>query len=149
MKTKIFVVIGLMTALTAGSFSANAADLPFVVATFSVIGDMVANVGGDHIALVTIVGPGGDCELYKPTLADGKAVAAARIVFMNELNDEFEPWIETLPRIGAPVSASSIATSPPKQYPTMAIFDASTIGLLRKISSPAVARARISGRSPL
>ena len=31
-----------------------------VVATFSVIGDMLANVGGDHIAIRTIVGPGGD-----------------------------------------------------------------------------------------
>jgi len=95
LKTKIFIV-GLMTVLAAGMLSASAADRPVVVATFSVIGDMVANVGGDHIKLVTIVGPGGDCELYKPTLADGKAVAAARIVFINDLNDEFEPWVEPL-----------------------------------------------------
>jgi zinc/manganese transport system substrate-binding protein len=71
-------------------------DKPIVVATFSVLGDMVANVAGDHVDLVTIVGADGDTELYQPTLADSRTVAAARVVFMNDLNDEFEPWIEPL-----------------------------------------------------
>jgi zinc/manganese transport system substrate-binding protein len=92
----LFIAAVLMTVLAASTLSASAADRPVVVATFSVIGDMVANVGGDHVSLVTIVGPGGDCELYKPTLADGRAVAGASIVFINDLNDEFEPWIEPL-----------------------------------------------------
>jgi zinc/manganese transport system substrate-binding protein len=73
-----------------------AADKPTVVATFSVLGDMVANVAGDHVQLATIVGPDGDTELYQPTLADSRTVAGARIVFMNDLNDEFEPWLEPL-----------------------------------------------------
>jgi zinc/manganese transport system substrate-binding protein len=73
-----------------------AADKPTVVATFSVLGDMVANVAGDHIDLVTIVGPNGDTELYQPTLADSRTIAGARIVFVNDLNDEFEPWLEPL-----------------------------------------------------
>src|ERR1700688_5137582 len=75
---------------------AGADDKIKVVATFSVIGDMVANVGGDHVDLVTLVGPRGDTELFKPSLADGKNVAEAKIVFMNDLNDEFEPWLEPL-----------------------------------------------------
>jgi len=58
-----------------------------------VLGDMVSNVGGDHVDLVTIVGPDGDTELYQPTLADSRVVANARVVFMNDLNDEFEPWL--------------------------------------------------------
>jgi zinc/manganese transport system substrate-binding protein len=94
--TRAFITAGLLAVLATGAPSAAPADRPVVVATFSVIGNMVANVGGDHVALVTIVGPGGDCELYKPTLADAKAVADALIVFMNDLNDEFEPWIEPL-----------------------------------------------------
>jgi zinc/manganese transport system substrate-binding protein len=61
-----------------------------------VLGDMVANVAGDHVQLATIVGPDGDTELYQPTLADSRTVAGARIVFMNDLNDEFEPWLEPL-----------------------------------------------------
>ena len=75
---------------------AAAADKIRVVATFSVIGDMVANVAGDRVDLVTLVGPAGDTELFKPSLADGKSVAEAKIVFMNDLNDEFEPWLEPL-----------------------------------------------------
>jgi zinc/manganese transport system substrate-binding protein len=74
----------------------RAAEKPTVIATFSVLGDMVANVGGDHVDVVSIVGPGGDTELYQPTLGDSRIVAKARIVFMNDLNDEFEPWLEPL-----------------------------------------------------
>src|SRR6201993_3590061 len=67
-----------------------------VVATFSVIGDMLANVGGDRIDVKTIVGAGGDCELYQPTAADVATVASARAIFINDLNEEFEPWLEPL-----------------------------------------------------
>jgi zinc/manganese transport system substrate-binding protein len=69
-----------------------------VVATFSVIGDMLANVAGGHVAITTIVGPDGDCEVYQPTAADVATVAAADAVFLNDLNEEFEPWLEPLLR---------------------------------------------------
>ena len=74
----------------------RAADRITVVATFSVIGDMLANVGGDRLNVKTLVGPGSDCELYQPTAADVATVAAARAVFINDLNEEFEPWLESL-----------------------------------------------------
>ena len=91
-----FRVIFAGVAILLGASAAGAAERIKVVATFSVIGDMVANVAGDKVDLVTLVGPGGDTELFKPSLADGKSVAAAKIVFMNDLNDEFEPWLEPL-----------------------------------------------------
>ena len=75
---------------------ATAADRITVVATFSVIADMLANVGGDRIDIRTIVGAGGDCELYQPTPADVATIASARAVFINDLNEEFEPWLEPL-----------------------------------------------------
>lgn len=59
---------------------AYAADRVAVVATFSVLGDMLANVGGDNVAITTIVGAGGDSELYQPTAADVATVASARRV---------------------------------------------------------------------
>lgn len=76
--------------------AAGAAEKPRVVATFSVIGDLVANIAGDHIELTTLVGPDGDTELYAPTAADIPKLAKAQVVFMNGLNDEFEPWLEKL-----------------------------------------------------
>lgn len=75
-----------------------AADKIRVVATFTVIADMVTNVAGDHVDLATIVGPDGDTEEYEPTAADVPKIANARILFMNGLNDEFEPWLESLMR---------------------------------------------------
>jgi zinc/manganese transport system substrate-binding protein len=75
---------------------AEAADRMPLVATFSVIGDMLANIGGDRVELKTIAAAGQDCELYQPTAADVATVAAARAVFINDLNEEFEPWLEPL-----------------------------------------------------
>ena len=87
-------LVVLAALLVAGP--AGAADRIPVVVSFSVIADILANVGGDRFDIKTIVGPGGDCELYQPTAADVAIVAAARAVFMNDLNEEFEPWVEPL-----------------------------------------------------
>jgi zinc/manganese transport system substrate-binding protein len=78
--------------------SVGAGERKTVVATFSVIGDMLANIAGDHVDLRTIVRAGGDCELYQPTVADVALVANADAIFLNDLNEEFEPWLEPLLR---------------------------------------------------
>jgi zinc/manganese transport system substrate-binding protein len=88
------IILAAVAILLGGS--AAYADKIKVVATFSVIGDMITNVAGDKVDLITLVGPAGDTELFKPSLADGRNVAEAKIVFMNDLNDEFEPWLEPL-----------------------------------------------------
>ena len=72
---------------------AGATTPPRVVATFSVLGDMVQRIAGDHVTLTTIVGPDGDTESYEPTAADARAVAEADMLVMNGLNPEFEPWL--------------------------------------------------------
>ena len=90
---RIVIAVGLALALPR---TARAAETLAVVTTFSVIGDMAANVGGDHIALTTLVGPDGDTELYAPTAGDIPKLARARILFMNGINDDFEPWLDNL-----------------------------------------------------
>lgn len=74
--------------------AAVAQDRIPVVASFSILGDFVAEVGGDRIALTTIVGPDGDGHTYQPTPADAKAVTEAKVVFVNGL--EFEGWFPRL-----------------------------------------------------
>ena len=93
-RRSFLLALGAAALLLAGP--ARPAERIPVVATFSVIGDMLARVGGDHVDIKTIVGPGGDCELYQATAADVATVAAARAVFLNDLNEEFEPWLEPL-----------------------------------------------------
>ena len=70
-----------------------AARLP-VVASFSILGDMTARVGGDRVAVTTLVGPDGDAHVYEPTPDDVRAVAAARLLVVNGLG--FEGWMDRL-----------------------------------------------------
>lgn len=65
-----------------------------VVATFSVIGDMVRTVGGDAVAVTTLVAPGGDAHVYQPTPQDAKAIAEADLVVVNGL--DMEGWLDRL-----------------------------------------------------
>jgi zinc/manganese transport system substrate-binding protein len=65
-----------------------------VVATFSILGDFVREVGGDRVELVTLVGPNGDAHVYSPTPADGRQLAEAKVVIANGLS--FEGWISRL-----------------------------------------------------
>jgi len=65
-----------------------------VAASFSILGDMVKNVGGDRVDVVTLVGPGGDTHVYQPTPADAKSVAGAGLIFVSGLG--FEGWMERL-----------------------------------------------------
>jgi zinc/manganese transport system substrate-binding protein len=65
-----------------------------VVASFSIVGDMVANVGGEHVAVTTLVGPDQDSHVFSPKPADARKVAGADLVFINGLG--FEGWIERL-----------------------------------------------------
>ncbi len=74
--------------------TAQTADKLKVVATFSILGDMVRNVGGERIEVATLVGPNGDAHVYSPTPADGRRLTEAKIVFTNGL--KFEGWIDRL-----------------------------------------------------
>ncbi|HEU6441056.1 MAG TPA: metal ABC transporter substrate-binding protein [Microvirga sp.] len=65
-----------------------------VVATFSILGDLVRNVGGERVEVTTLVGPNGDAHVYAPTPADGRRLTEARIIFTNGL--KFEGWIDRL-----------------------------------------------------
>ena len=47
-----------------------------VVATFSILADLVKNVGGDRVEVATLVGPNGDAHVYQPSPADAKKLAA-------------------------------------------------------------------------
>ena len=61
------------------------------VATFSFLGDLVKNVGGDKIDVVTLVGPGGDVHEFEPTPSDAAKIADATVIFEDGL--DFETWL--------------------------------------------------------
>ena len=56
-----------------------------VVASFSILADMVSEIGGEAIEVESIVGPDADAHIYQPSVSDAIAVAGADIVFVNGL----------------------------------------------------------------
>ena len=65
-----------------------------VIATFSILADLVQNVGGARIEAAMLVGPNGDAHVYSPSPADAKKVADAKVVVVNGLG--YEGWISRL-----------------------------------------------------
>jgi zinc/manganese transport system substrate-binding protein len=91
--TRILVLL-LAVFLAASGAAAHAEKKFNVVASFSILGDLTKNVGGDRIEVTTLVGPNGDTHVYEPTPADAKAVAGADLVVVNGLG--FEGWMDRL-----------------------------------------------------
>jgi zinc/manganese transport system substrate-binding protein len=79
-----------------------------VVASFSILGDFVRNVGGDRVEVVTLVGPNGNAHVYAPSPADARKVADARIVFVNGLG--FEGWLDRLVKASGSKAPVVVAT---------------------------------------
>jgi zinc/manganese transport system substrate-binding protein len=65
-----------------------------VVASFSILADMVKQVGGPHVEVSSLVGPNSDAHVFDPTPADAKRLAAAKLVVVNGLG--FEGWMNRL-----------------------------------------------------
>ena len=84
--------IGLSLAAPTAVWSTDA-PIP-VVATFTILGDMVERVGGDRVAVTTLVGANGDTHVYHPTPADARAVSQAELLVFNGL--AFEGWLDRL-----------------------------------------------------
>lgn len=86
-----------------------------VVATFSILGDFVKNVGGDRVHVSALVGPNSDAHVYQPTPSDAKTLADAKVVFVNGLG--FEGWINRLVKASgakAPVVVATKGVKPRK-----------------------------------
>src|SRR6201996_4886196 len=64
------------------------------VASFSILGDFVRNVGGDRVNVTTLVGPNADVHVYTPAPQDAKRIADAKLVVVNGLG--LEGWLPRL-----------------------------------------------------
>lgn len=79
-----------------------------VVASFSILGDMVEQVAGDRANVTTIVGPDADAHLYQPNTSDAVAVAEADLVITNGMG--FETWSATLIESSGTKAQIAVAT---------------------------------------
>lgn len=88
---KVFTLLALCLALPAQSATQDPIK---VVASFSVIADMVEQVGGDAVSVYSLVGKGVDAHTFRPTPKAVVQVKRSDVVIMNGLG--FETW---MPRV--------------------------------------------------
>ncbi|HYN00073.1 MAG TPA: zinc ABC transporter substrate-binding protein, partial [Aestuariivirgaceae bacterium] len=81
-----------MCVFTLGAMAeAHSGEKLKVVASFSILADFAAQVGGDHISVTPLVGPDSDAHVYEPTPRDVQKVAAADVIVVNGLG--LEGWL--------------------------------------------------------
>ena len=79
-----------------------------VVASFSILGDFVRNVGGERVSVTTLVGPDGDVHVYTPAPADAKKIAEAKLLVINGFG--LEGWLPRLLQAAGSKAPIIIAT---------------------------------------
>lgn len=82
-----------LLALTAMASTASAKTLD-VVASFTVLADVVHEVGGKNVEVKTLVGPNGDPHEFEPSPDDARNLKAADLVFVS--GDGLEGWMDRL-----------------------------------------------------
>ena len=93
-KTLTGVLAGLtLSSVPALSVAADTQPIK-VVASFSILADMVKQVGGNHVSVTSLVGPDEDSHVFDPSPSDARALASADMVVINGLY--FEGWIDRL-----------------------------------------------------
>jgi ABC-type Zn uptake system ZnuABC Zn-binding protein ZnuA len=98
MNHKLWINLSILVSLiltACGSAAPSTTDTRLkVVATYSILGDLIQNVGGGKLDLRTLVGANGDAHTFQPSPADSAALANAALIFENGLG--FEPWLDDL-----------------------------------------------------
>jgi zinc/manganese transport system substrate-binding protein len=85
-----------------------AADKIPVTASFSILGDLVQVVGGERVAVTTLVGPDQDAHVFEPKPTDAKTILASKLVLTNGLG--FEPWAHKLVKAAGYKGATVVAS---------------------------------------
>lgn len=84
----------LLVAIVAGTPLVHAAGEVKAVATFSILGDFVRQVGGERVQVSVLVEAGGDAHVFQPSPAQARTVSQAQLVFSNGLG--YESWVKRL-----------------------------------------------------
>jgi zinc/manganese transport system substrate-binding protein len=86
---------GLLAALLfLVSGQVKAQDKPVAVATFSILADLTQRIAGDHVQVLTLVGPNGDAHVFEPGPKESAELADSKLLIANGLG--FEPWLQRL-----------------------------------------------------
>lgn len=79
-----------------------------VVASFTVLADVVKNVGGDHVAVKSLVPPNGDPHDFEPSPADARTVGQAAVTFVS--GEGLETWFQRLAKAAGAKAAPVVVS---------------------------------------
>lgn len=102
---KLLVPLAAAVLSTAG----YAADKIPVVASFSILGDLVRMVGGDRVNVSPLVGPNEDAHEFEPKPADAKSIVQSKLFVVNGLG--FEHWAQKLAKSANYKGATVVAST--------------------------------------
>lgn len=94
MRSKTLLLSAALPALIAASALPASAETLKTVASFTVLADVVKQVGGDHVTVTSLVGPNGDPHEFEPSPADAKHLKAAQVTFVS--GEGLEGWMDRL-----------------------------------------------------
>jgi zinc/manganese transport system substrate-binding protein len=106
------IALGIVAALMASGPAAAQEKLK-VTASFSILGDLVKNIGSERVEVGTLVDANGNAHVYEPSPADSKRLADATVIVVNGLG--FEGWLDRLVKASgttAPVVVASNGVKP-------------------------------------
>jgi manganese/zinc/iron transport system substrate-binding protein len=83
--TLLGLLLLIMAACTAETPDTNQEGTIAIVASTGMIADMVQNIGGEHVQVTQLMGPGVDPHLYTATESDVNRLMNAQIIFYNGL----------------------------------------------------------------
>src|SRR5829696_7072512 len=102
------IIASLPTLIPVAAQTPSTGDPLQVVASFSILGDLVKNVGGDAVEVTTLIGPGVDAHTYDPAPSDLVVLSKAYVIFENGLG--FEPWLDRFFASAQPSGARVVVT---------------------------------------
>ncbi|SDP77975.1 zinc/manganese transport system substrate-binding protein [Rhodoferax sp. OV413] len=107
MKTLVQKLLAPLAAAVLCTASFAADKIP-VTASFSILGDLVRVVGGERVAVTSLVGPDEDAHVFEPKPSDAKTILASKLLVTNGLG--FEPWAQKLAKSAGYKGASVVAS---------------------------------------
>ena len=108
-RRRVLTMLMLGAACVSVPLAARGAEPLRVVVTFSVLGDMVREIGGPDVAVATLVGPDGDAHEYEPTPAAARQLAGAAVLVENGLG--FETWLPRLAKAAGFAGRAVVAST--------------------------------------
>lgn len=103
--------LGLIAALFAGKLYAAPLE---VVSTFSILGDVTQEIGGERITVKSLVGPDQDAHAYNLTSRDLRTVRQAKLVVVNGLGFEQAAMMRGIRQSGVPFVEATQGITPIK-----------------------------------